>query len=107
MNDMGITGPELDERLRGSEELVLLDIRQPEERAIVQLPNSQLIDGELVQVILDTWPKDTPIVCYCHHGIRSLEAAMYFKSNGFTNVLSLTGGIDAWSVEIDPSLPRY
>ena len=52
-------------------------------------------------------PKDTPIVTYCHHGIRSLEAASYLIGHGFTNVLSLAGGIDAWAKEIDTSLRRY
>jgi len=79
MSDLNITPQELVERLKQPAPPRLLDIRLPEERAVVQLPDSQLIDGELVQAILDTWPRDTPIVCYCHHGIRSLEAAMYFK----------------------------
>ena len=53
------------------------------------------------------WPQDTPIVFDCHHGQRSLDAASYFAGHGFTEVRSMTGGIDAWAVEVDPSVPRY
>ena len=51
--------------------------------------------------------KDTPLVFYCHHGPRSQQAADFFCSHGFRNVYNLDGGIDAWSAEVDPSVPRY
>ncbi len=47
------------------------------------------------------------IVTYCHHGIRSVSAGAFLERLGFTNVHSLTGGIDAWSCEVDPGVPRY
>ena len=53
------------------------------------------------------WPKHTPIVFCCHLGQRSLDAASYFAGHGFTEVRSMTGGLDAWSTEVDPSVPRY
>jgi rhodanese-related sulfurtransferase len=53
------------------------------------------------------WAKDTPIVFYCHMGQRSLDAASYFAGHGFTNIHSMTSGIDAWSIEVDSSVPRY
>ena len=52
-------------------------------------------------------PKDTPIVFYCHLGQRSLDAASYFAGHGFTDLRSMTGGIEAWSLQVDPSVPRY
>ena len=52
-------------------------------------------------------PKSTPIFFYCHLGQRSLDAASYFAGHGFKNVRSMTGGIDAWSLEVDSSVPRY
>ena len=54
-----------------------------------------------------SWSKDTPIVFYCHLGERSLDAASYFAAHGFSNARSMTGGIDAWSLEVDPAAPRY
>jgi len=73
------------------------------------LPNSQLIPlnelprrAQEIQV-----PEGTPIVVYCHHGIRSLSAAVFLEQSGFSNVASLRGGIDAWSIEIDPRVPMY
>lgn len=85
----------------------LLDVRMPEEHDIVKLPASILADADVGQEILTSWPKDTAIVTYCHHGLRSLDAAMFLIQHGMTNVRSLTGGIEAWADEIDPSLPRY
>ena len=60
-----------------------------------------------MQEILSTWPKEREFVFVCHHGIRSLDAAAFFIGHGFERVRSLTGGIDAWSVEVDQALPRY
>lgn len=85
----------------------LLDVRTPEEHAICKLDGGQLVTQQLVEEIMNTWPKDTPMVTYCHHGFRSLDAASFLIGHGFTNVRSLTGGIDAWSVDIDSSVPRY
>ncbi len=85
----------------------LLDVREPEELAIVKLDGAVPVTQELVQEMMAGWPKDTPIVTYCHHGIRSLEAASYLIGHGFTDVRTLVGGIDAWAEQIDPSLPRY
>ena len=52
-------------------------------------------------------PTGALLVVYCHHGIRSMSAAQFLERAGFTNVVSLAGGIDAWSVEVDPKVPRY
>ena len=101
-------GPaELAEELKSETAPRLIDVRQPEEQAIVQLDGALSLTQELGQEMTTDWPKDTPIVFYCHHGIRSLEAASYFIGHGLTNVRSLRGGIDAWAQEVDPSLPRY
>ncbi len=88
-------------------EVKLLDVRTPEEYAITRIAESTLIDQEVAREIIERWPKDTAIVTVCHHGIRSLDAAAYFKGHGFQNVKSMKGGIDAWSVQIDPSVVRY
>jgi rhodanese-related sulfurtransferase len=98
---------ELIEVLRSPTAPRLLDVRGPEEQALVTLDGAIPVTRELVQEMMTNWPKDTPIVTYCHTGIRSLEAASYLIGHGFTNVRSLAGGIDAWAEQIDPSLPRY
>ena len=85
----------------------VVDVRQPHEHDLVRLQNGQLLTQNLVDDMLNNWDKDTPIVCYCHHGSRSLQATMFFRQNGFTNVKSMKGGINQWAIEIDPSLPRY
>src|ERR1051326_1337455 len=85
----------------------LLDVRTPQEFAIASIPGSVLIDQALAQEIMQTWPKDTAIVTMCHHGMRSLDAAAYLRGHGFTNTRSMSGGIDAWALQIDPSVQRY
>ena len=88
-------------------EVKLLDVRSPEEFEITKIPGSTLVDGVLAQEIIETWPKDTVVVTVCHHGLRSLDAAAYIKGHGFQNVKSMKGGIDAWSVQVDPTVARY
>jgi rhodanese-related sulfurtransferase len=85
----------------------LLDVRTPEEYAIASVPGSLLADQDLVQEVMQSWSKDTSIVTMCHHGMRSLDAAAYLRGHGFMNAKSMAGGIDAWSREIDSSIPRY
>ena len=85
----------------------LLDVRTPEEYAIASVAGSVLVDQNLAQEIVQTWPKDTAIVTMCHHGMRSLDAAAYLRGHGFINTKSMSGGIDAWSLNIDSSILRY
>jgi rhodanese-related sulfurtransferase len=85
----------------------LLDIRTREEFEAVHLPDSAHFNQEILQHVMTTWPKDDMLIIIDHQGARSLDAAAYFAGHGFTNVKALRGGIDAWSIEIDPNLPRY
>jgi rhodanese-related sulfurtransferase len=85
----------------------LLDVRTAMEYSIAHIDGSILIDQGLVEEIVSSWPKETDIVTLCHHGIRSLDAAAYFRAQGFSKVRSMRGGIDVWSAQIDPSVPRY
>jgi rhodanese-related sulfurtransferase len=100
---------DLAERLRSPAPPHLLDVRESEEHAFVALPNSTLIPlGQLAQRIdeIEEW-KDEEIVVYCHHGIRSLNAIGQLRHFGFTKLQNLAGGIDRWTTEVDPKLPRY
>ena len=83
--------------------------RQPDEHAFAALPNSTLIPlGELSQRVADVEPPaGALVVVYCHHGIRSLTGAHLLQNAEISPIVSLAGGIDAWSREIDPAVARY
>ena len=104
---MQIEPRDLAERLASGEKVNLLDVRTREEFEAVKLPNAQLFTQELMQTVLGGWSREDLLVIYDHQGQRSMDAAAYFLGHGFTNVKSLRGGIDAYSAQIDPSLPRY
>ncbi len=83
-----------------------LDVRTPEEHAIASLPGTILVD-QTVAAEIEQLPKDTMLVLHCHHGGRSQAAAEHFARLGFTDVRNMSGGIDAWSSEVDPDVARY
>lgn len=100
---------EVRDKLAAGEKLRFLDVREPEEYAICRIGESPLIPlGELSsragEIELE---EDEFLVVYCHHGIRSLSAVAILQNAGITHAASLTGGIDAWSVQVDPRVPRY
>jgi rhodanese-related sulfurtransferase len=104
-----ISVDDLARALATAQPLFLLDVRQPWEHETAALPNSVLIP---LNELDDRWQEiptatDALVVAYCHHGIRSLNAAAFLESQGITAVASLAGGIDAWSQRIDPNIPRY
>jgi rhodanese-related sulfurtransferase len=84
----------------------LVDVRTPAEREIAAIQGACLLDQAYHDTLL-ALDRDTPLVFQCHHGIRSQRAAEYFRERGFRRLYNLTGGIDAWSIMVDPSLPRY
>jgi adenylyltransferase/sulfurtransferase len=100
---------QLADRLADGQPVYLLDVRQPQEHETAKLPDSHLIPlDELMNRTQEIQPPDDALlVVYCHHGIRSLSGAAILEQHGFSNVVSLAGGIDAWSVHIDPKVPRY
>jgi len=87
--------------------VVLLDVRQAEELEIAQLPGAQHIPLNELPARLNELNPAQPIVVLCHHGVRSEMAGRLLERNGFASVAHLTGGIDAWSEQIDPTLARY
>lgn len=84
----------------------LVDVRTREEYDAVHIAGSTFFTQELMHE-LGGWDRDKLIIFVCHHGIRSMDAAAYFAGHGLQNVRNLSGGIDAWSCEVDPELPRY
>lgn len=104
---MQIEPRELAEKLAAGESVNLLDVRTREEFDAVKLPGACLFTQEFMQEILALWSRENLLAVYDHQGARSMDAAAYFQGHGFLNVKSLRGGIDAWSAEVDPKLPRY
>ena len=91
----------------GKPGLVLLDVREPWEFATAQIAGSKSMPmGEIPARVQELDP-DTHIVTVCHAGVRSLNVAVWLRNQGFEKVQSLSGGIDAWSREVDPTVPRY
>jgi len=101
-----IGAEQLAAKLTSGDIKVLIDVRTDWERGIASLPDSMLLD-EQASHALEALDKDTPIAFYCHHGMRSRMAASQYVQRGYTQVFNLIGGIDAWSMVIDSSIPRY
>ena len=87
--------------------LKLVDIRTREEFEAVRIEGAILFTQELMQEALRKWDRTQPVVIVDHHGIRAVDAASYFIGHEFRDVKALRGGIDAWSLEVNPELPRY
>ena len=101
------TSHEIKERLDRGEKLFLLDVREPQEFAFARIEGAHLIPlGELPNRYNEL-NADSEIVVYCHHGVRSLQAAYFLMQMGYTRVKNLVGGIDAWSLQADSEVPRY
>jgi rhodanese-related sulfurtransferase len=97
---------ELQRRLENGEELLLLDVRQPEEYALVHLEALLMPLPEVPARFRELEP-EREIVVYCHHGLRSRNAVAFLRRHGYLRVKNLTGGIDAWARCVDPSMKRY
>lgn len=85
----------------------LLDLRPRDEWETARIDGSELLSQDRLPEILGTWNRATPFVILDHLGRESLDAAAYFAGHGFTSVRALRGGIDAWSTEVNPAVPRY
>jgi sulfur-carrier protein adenylyltransferase/sulfurtransferase len=93
-------------RLAKGEQVFLLDVRESSEYAIVNLQGKLIPLGDLPDRLQELEKLDE-IIVYCHHGNRSRYAAQLLLSQGFRDVKNLTGGIEAWATEVDPTLPHY
>jgi adenylyltransferase/sulfurtransferase len=104
-----ILATELKAKMDAGEQFVLVDVREPAEYEIVQIPGSVLIPkGEILDgSALAQLPQDREIVLHCKSGVRSAEALAALEQAGFTNAVHLQGGVLAWASQVDPSLPTY
>ncbi len=103
---MQIQPKELAELRKKNPKVRLIDVRTEEEWETARIEGAELLTQDLFDA-LKALPKETSIVFHCHSGARSLDAAAYFIGHGFTDVKSMTGGILAWSDQVDPSVPKY
>jgi len=104
------TPAEVKRRIDSGEKLWLIDVREPVERAQSSIAGSELVPmrtvpGALGQ--LQLCAQEAPLIVFCHHGVRSLNVVYWLREQGIENCQRMSGGIDAWSLEIDPTVPRY
>ena len=101
------TPSQIKQRLDAGEDLVLIDVREPHELQVAAVADAQPYPMSEAYTWIDQLPKDRELVIMCHHGGRSRQVAAALAQRGYTEITNMSGGIDQWSVEVDPSVPRY
>ena len=104
------TPQDIQQRLAAREKLFLIDVREPSEFALARIEGAELIPMRTVPAELsrlDGQADDGALIVYCHHGVRSLNVVNWLRQQGVEACQSMAGGIDRWSLEIDPTVPRY
>ena len=102
-----MTPLEIDARLKSGEPLALLDVREPYEVMISHLDGALHIPMSELSSRWPEIPRNRPVVVFCHHGYRSSQAIRYLAAQGYTNLVNMQGGIDAWARQVDSSIPQY
>ena len=103
-----ISVEEVKARRDTGERLRLIDVREPHEHRVSHIEGAELRPlGKIAEWVLELGNKDEEIVLHCHHGMRSERACAFLAQQGFTNVKNMVGGIDDWSLRVDPGVPRY
>lgn len=101
------TPREIKQRLDAGEDLLLIDVREPQELMVAAIEGAEEYPMSQARTWIDTLPKDRELVLICHHGSRSAQVALALAQRGHTNLTNLVGGIDAWSEQVDSDVPRY
>ncbi len=105
-----ISVSELKRKLDADDPLYLIDCREPSEYEIARIEGAELIPMNSTREYLESikeMAKDRTTVVYCHHGVRSMTVVNWLRHNGVENAQSMEGGIEAWSILVDPNVPRY
>ena len=108
--ELEISPREVKSRRDAGEKLYLIDCREPGEHAIASIAGAELIPMNSTPQNLphiEDIADEQPVVVFCHHGMRSLMVVNWLREKGVTACTSMSGGIDRWSIEIDPAVPRY
>ncbi len=107
---MEISPQDAKQRLGTGTRAVLIDVREPAEYAIARIEGAELVPMQDVPARmqhLESLADEQKLLVLCHHGVRSLQVVAWLRERGIENCFSITGGIDRWSREIDPDVPRY
>ena len=107
MSEIEISVAELQRRQKAGDKFLLVDVREQWEYDTCRIEGGKPIPMRMIPANLQALDVDEDVICYCHHGQRSLDVAAWLRSQGVESVQSLAGGIDRWSLEIDPNVPRY
>ena len=107
MDDMQISAKEVNERVGRGDKLLLIDVREQWEYDLAKIPGAKLIPLGTLPANLNALLDADEVICYCHHGMRSLDAAVWLRQQGVESAKSMAGGIERWSLEVDPQVPRY
>ncbi len=103
-----LTPTQLEEHLnQAGEKPLLLDVREPWEFDICRIPHSQNLPMGQIPLRLHELDPTRETVLICHHGVRSLQVALYLRANGFEQLINLSGGVDGWAKEVDPEMAQY
>lgn len=86
---------------------LLLDVREPWEYQICHIDGSRTMPMSTIPTNVAELDQDQPIVCICHHGMRSMQVALFLEQQGFSDVINLTGGVDAWATQVDSGMATY
>jgi rhodanese-related sulfurtransferase len=102
-----ITPKEFGERVREGRDPLLVDVREPDEYELARVEGARLLPLSLFNEWAPSLDPERETVFICHHGVRSAQVCAFLARQGFRKVYNLSGGIDRWSAEVDPSIPRY
>jgi len=107
LNDLEIMPREVKQRLDRGEKLLLVDVREPHEHAVCRIEGAVLLPMGSIPANLSKFDVDEDVICFCHRGMLSMDVANWLRAQGVKTAKSMAGGIDRWSVEVDPEVPRY
>jgi rhodanese-related sulfurtransferase len=102
-----VTPREVSERLKRADKFLFVDVREKWEYEAAHIEGSVLIPLREVPERLEELAAAGDVVCFCHHGVRSRDAAAWLRTKGVPSARSMAGGIDRWTTEVDPLVPRY
>ena len=107
---MEVTVEDVKRRLDAGEKLILIDVRESFEHRVARIEDAELVPMQTVPeklAALEQRAEQAPLIVFCHHGVRSLNVVNWLRRQGVDNCWSMAGGIDLWSLAIDPAVPRY
>jgi rhodanese-related sulfurtransferase len=108
VQEIEIEPKELKRRIDRGDRIRLVDVREPFEHSQASIPGAELIPMRIVPQSLESLrSSEGALVVICHHGVRSLQVVEWLRRQGVRDCLSMAGGIDRWSIEVDSSVPRY